>query len=663
MKFGSEEISAYPLLNSIDNPADLRRLGADQLPQVALEIRRYLIETLARSGGHFSSNLGTVELTLALHYALATPHDRLIWDVGHQAYPHKLLTGRREGLKSMRKLHGLAPFLSRGESEFDAFGAGHSSTSISAAAGIAAAIRLKHERRRVVAVIGDGGLTAGLAFEGLNHIGALELDVLVVCNDNDMSISENVGALREHAARALAQAGFDAPHANRPAKILQAGQHAIEPRIERLNERPLDQPVEQGINQSIQYSIERELTSGTLFESLGFSYHGPIDGHDTAALLAAIDQLKDVPGPRFLHVITVKGKGYAPAEAEPIRYHGVTAFDPLTGAVAATKPGAPTYSQVFSDWLCTAAGRDSRIVAITPAMREGSGLVEFARRFPQRYFDVGIAEQHAVTLAAGLACEGLRPVVAIYSTFLQRGYDQLIHDVAIQKLPVIFAIDRGGLVGADGATHHGAFDLSFLRCVPDLVVMTPSDEHECQQMLATAMTLDGPSAVRYPRGSGTGVDIDEAIPQPVMLGKGRVVREASRPNPPLIAFLVFGTLLPRALAAAEMLDAKVADMRFVKPLDQELIHELAASNQLLVTLEDNAVLGGAGSSVNEFLLQNELTVPVLNLGLPDRFISHGSRDELLAACGLDTGGILRAVQQRLHLPFSDTTQAPIDLAT
>jgi len=659
MKSGSAEISAYPLLSGIDSPADLRRLDVDQLPQVAREIRRYLIETLARSGGHFSANLGTVELTLALHYTLETPHDRLIWDVGHQAYPHKLLTGRREGLAGMRKPGGLVPFLSRSESEFDAFGAGHSSTSISAAAGMAAAIRLKNEQRRVVAVIGDGGLTAGLAFEALNHIGALGLDVLVVCNDNDMSISENVGALRDHTARALVQAGFDTPHAQRPAKISRAGQYKIEPRIERLNERPRDQLVEQGIDQTIQHSIARELAAGTLFESLSFSYHGPVDGHDTAALLAAIDRLKDAKGPRFLHVITVKGKGYAPAEAEPIRYHGVTAFDPLTGAIAVAKRGAPTYSQVFGDWLCAAAARDSRIVAITPAMREGSGLVEFARRFPQRYFDVGIAEQHAVTLAAGLACEGLRPVVAIYSTFLQRGYDQLIHDVAIQKLPVIFAIDRCGLVGADGATHHGAFDLSFLRCVPDLVVMTPSDERECQQMLATAMTLDGPSAVRYPRGSGTGVNIDETIPQPVMPGKGRIVREARGQNSPQIAFLVFGTLLPRALAAAEVLDAKVVDMRFVKPLDQELIRELAASNKLLVTLEDNVVSGGAGSAVNEFLLQNELIVPVLNLGLPDRFVGHGSRDELLADCGLDMAGILRAVQQRLHPPFSEPVQPPI----
>jgi 1-deoxy-D-xylulose-5-phosphate synthase len=658
MKSGSEAISAYPLLNGIDSPADLRRLGANQLPQVAREIRRYLIETLARSGGHFSANLGTVELTLALHFALATPHDRLIWDVGHQAYPHKLLTGRREGLESMRKLGGLAPFLSRSESEFDAFGAGHSSTSISAAAGMAAAIRLKHEQRRVVAVIGDGGLTAGLAFEALNHIGALGLDVLVVCNDNDMSISENVGALRDHAARALAKAGFDAPHARRPALSQTIAPQSVPP-------KPLadDRAAEHSVEQPIAHSLARELAAGTLFESLGCSYHGPVDGHDTAALLAVIDRLKDAKGPRFLHVITVKGKGFAPAEAEPIRYHGVTAFDPLTGAMAATKPGAPTYSQVFGDWLCAAAARDSRVVAITPAMREGSGLVGFAQRFPERYFDVGIAEQHAVTLAAGLACEGLRPVVAIYSTFLQRGYDQLIHDVAIQKLPVIFAIDRGGLVGADGATHHGAFDLSFLRCVPDFVVMTPSDERECQQMLATALTLDSPSAVRYPRGSGTGIKLDDAIPQPIALGEGRIVREARGQQPPRMAFLVFGTLLQRALAAAEVLDAQVADMRFVKPLDQQLIRQLAAGNDLLVTIEDNAVHGGAGSAVNEFLLQNELTVPVLNLGLPDRFISHGSRDELLAACGLDTAGILRAVQQRVRLPFSDSDQSSIDPAS
>ncbi|MDB5987015.1 MAG: 1-deoxy-D-xylulose-5-phosphate synthase [Nevskia sp.] len=615
MNGNPRETPGYALLGGIHSPADLRKLASDELPRLALEIRRYLIETLARAGGHFAANLGTVELTLALHYVLDTPHDRLIWDVGHQAYPHKLLTGRRAGLEGMRKLGGLAPFLSRDESEYDAFGAGHSSTSISAAAGMAAAAKLKGESRRVVAVIGDGGLTAGLAFEALNHIGALGLDVLVVCNDNDMSISENVGALREHAARTLARAGFDAPHAKRPPKIAQQS--------------------------------ERELSAGALFESLGFRYHGPVDGHDSAALLGALQQLKDQPGPRFLHVVTVKGKGFEPAEAEPIRYHGVTAFDPVTGAIAAAKPGAPAYSKIFGDWLCAAAAQDARIVAITPAMREGSGLVEFSRRFPERYFDVGIAEQHAVTLAAGLACEGMRPVVAIYSTFLQRGYDQLIHDVAIQQLPVLFAIDRGGLVGADGATHHGAFDLSFLRCIPELVVMTPSDENECQRLLATALTIDGPTAVRYPRGAGTGVALD-AAPQLVELGKARVVREARGRRQPRVAFLVFGTLLQRAVEAAEILDAGVADMRFVKPLDQALIRDFATNHDLLVTLEDNAVLGGAGSAVNEFLLQQELNVPVLNLGLPDRFVSHGSRDELLGTCGLDSAGILRAVQKRLR---------------
>ncbi len=614
----TRESSGYALLGAVATPDDLRRLDVSALPKLAQEMRRYLIETLARAGGHFSANLGTVELTLALHYALNTPHDRLIWDVGHQAYPHKLLTGRRAGLEGMRRLGGLAPFLSRDESLYDAFGAGHSSTSVSAAAGMAAAAQLKGERRRVVAVIGDGGLTAGLAFEALNHIGALGLDVLVVCNDNDMSISENVGALREHAARALARAGFEAPHARRPAPVLQ--------------------------------QVERELAAGSLFESLGFNYHGPVDGHDCHALLAALDRVKDAKGPQFLHVITVKGKGFEPAEAEPIRYHGVTGFDPVTGTLVASKPGPPAYSQVFGDWLCAAAARDPRIVAITPAMREGSGLVDFARQFPSRYFDVGIAEQHAVTLAAGLACEGLRPVVAIYSTFLQRGYDQLIHDVALQRLPVLFAIDRGGLVGADGATHHGAFDLSFLRCVPELVVIAPSDALECARALDTALTLPGPCAVRYPRGASAEVAQVEGneVLAPLELGRARVLRESRGRRQPRVAFLVFGTLLDRVLETAEILDASVADMRFVKPLDQDVIRGFAANHELLVTLEDNSVLGGAGSAVNEWLLQQELSVPVLNLGLPDRFVAHGSRDELLAQCGLDSPGILRSVQKRLR---------------
>ena len=561
----------YALLGGIDAPTDLRRLPREDLPRLALELRRYLIETLARSGGHFSANLGTVELSLALHYVFDTPHDRLVWDVGHQAYPHKLLTGRRAGLETMRRSGGLAPFLSRTESVYDAFGAGHA----------------------------------------LNHIGALGLDVLVVCNDNDMSISENVGALREHTARALARAGISAPHAQRPAQAA------------------------------------AEMPVGALFETLGFTYHGPVDGHDSAALLGALETLKDAPGPRFLHAVTVKGRGFAPAEAAPIRYHGVTAFDPVTGELPPGKTGAPGYSQIFGDWLCEIAASDARVVAITPAMREGSGLAEFSRRFPERCFDVGIAEQHAVTLAAGLACEGLRPVVAIYSTFLQRAYDQLIHDVAIQKLPVLFAIDRGGLVGADGATHHGAFDLSYLRCIPNLVVMTPSDENECRLLLATGLAFDGPAAVRYPRGSGRGAALDVPA-QAVEIGRARRLRQPLRRQHSGVAFLAFGSLLQAALEAAEILDATVVDMRFVKPLDSGLILELAQTSELLVTLEDNARLGGAGSGVNELLAEHKSSVPVLNLGLPDRFVGHGSRQELLSACGLDAAGILRTVQKRLR---------------
>ncbi|MDR3415382.1 MAG: 1-deoxy-D-xylulose-5-phosphate synthase [Nevskia sp.] len=606
-----KESSGYGLLGRIDSPAQLRALPRAEMPQLAAEMRRFLIETLGRGGGHFAANLGTVELTLALHRCLDTPHDRLLWDVGHQAYPHKMLTGRRAALETIRRRGGLAPFNSRAESEFDVFGGGHAGTALSAAAGIAAGLRLQGRRQRVAAVIGDGGLTAGMAFEALNHIGALGLDLLVVCNDNDMSISENVGALRHHVARLLADRGMPAPHGARPA--------------------PATTP---------------QAPAGALFETLGFAYHGPVDGHDLDALTAALDRIKDLPGPQFLHVITVKGKGFEPAETDPITYHGVTRFDPVTGAIAGTGQAAG-YSHVFGDWLCQAAAQCEQLVAITPAMREGSGLTEFASRFPRRCFDVGIAEQHAVTLAAGLACEGLRPVVAIYSTFLQRGYDQLIHDVALQNLPVLFAIDRAGLVGADGATHQGAFDLSYLRCIPNLVLMAPSDENECRRMLATGLAHGGPCAVRYPRGAGPGAAIEaQALPLP--LGKGRLVREALGRRRPRVAILAFGAMLHPALRAAEILDARVADMRFVKPLDHQLIQEMAAGCDLLVTVEDNAVAGGAGSGVNELLAPLPVTAPVLNLGLPDHFVEHASRAEQLADCGLDEAGILRAIQKRLR---------------
>jgi len=620
------EIPGYTLLGRVHTPPDLRRLPVSDLPHLAVEMRRYLIETLGRIGGHFAANLGTVELTLALHYSYDTPHDRLVWDVGHQAYPHKMITGRRARLETIRRLNGLMPFCHRGESEYDTFGVGHSSTSISAAAGMAAAARIRGDKRRAVAIIGDGGMTGGMAYEALNHAGHLGLDMLVVYNDNDMSISENTGALRNHSARLVKKLGLKAPHSARP------------PLDDEHNEAHLENP-------------------GALFETLGFRYHGPVDGHDVEALLAVLDRLKDAKGPQLLHVITVKGKGFDPAEADPIKYHGVTQFDPVTGAFPDKKPGAkPAYTEVFGDWLCEVAARDPLVVGITPAMREGSGLVEFSQRFAERYFDVGIAEQHAVTLAAGLACEGLKPVCAIYSTFLQRGYDQLIHDVAIQNLPVVFAIDRGGLVGADGATHHGAFDFSYLRCIPNLVVMAPSDENECRRMLSTGLTLAQPSAVRYPRGSGRGVEL-EAEPKPLALGKGRILREAIGRRRPRVALLAFGCMVQPALEAAEILDAVVADMRFVKPLDIELIVQLANENDLLVTLEDNVRLGGAGSAVNEALAAHHQLVPVMNLGLPDQFVEHGTREELLAQLGLDATGILRSIQKRLRSKDLDQSSA------
>ncbi|MGQ0587794.1 MAG: 1-deoxy-D-xylulose-5-phosphate synthase, partial [Gammaproteobacteria bacterium] len=538
----------------------------------------------------------------------------------HQAYPHKMLTGRRARLETIRRHGGLAPFLQRSESEHDVFGAGHSSTSLSAATGVAAAAKHKGEKRRVVAIIGDGGMSAGMAFEALNHLGHLGLDVLVVYNDNDMSISENVGALRDYSARLLRKLGLDAPHSARAPR--EAGSEGED------NLAHLERP-------------------GALFETLGFRYTGPVNGHDLPALTGQLEQLRDARGPRLLHVITVKGKGFEPAEADPIKYHGVTQFDPVTGDFPSKQPSRPSYTQVFGDWLCDAAAKNPDLVGVTPAMREGSGLVEFSQKFPDRYFDVGIAEQHSVTLAAGMACEGLRPVVAIYSTFLQRAYDQLIHDVAIQNLPVVFALDRGGLVGADGATHHGAFDLSYLRCIPGMVVMAPSDALECRRMLSTGLSLNQPSAVRYPRGSGPAVEVRRDL-DTLPVGKARIAREAHGRRRPRVAILAFGAMVHPALEAAEILDAAVVDMRFVKPLDTEMILEQANETDLLVTLEDNVRLGGAGSAVNEVLVAQHHAVPVLNLGLPDHFVEHGTREELLAACGLDTAGLLRAIQKRLR---------------
>jgi len=612
------DASGYSLLGRVHAPEDLRALREDQLPALAVDLRRFLIETLGRVGGHFAANLGTVELTIALHYLLDTPNDRLVWDVGHQAYPHKVLTGRRARLETIRRKDGLAPFPSRDESEYDTFGTGHSSTAISAAVGMAEGIRVlgRAGEQRVACVIGDGGMTAGMAFEALNHLGSAGSDVLVIYNDNDMSISENVGALRDHCARVFARH----PDA---ARTPEAYRRAVAP--------------------------ESDLSpdDGDLFESLGVRYLGPVDGHDLNALIPALRDALAARGPRLLHVATVKGKGFDPAECDPIAYHGVSGFDPVTGEMSKGGPSRPTFTKVFGRWLCKAAEEDPKLVAITPAMREGSGLVEFAERYPDRYFDVAIAEQHAVTLGAGLATEGLHPVVAIYSTFLQRGYDQLVHDVAIQNLPVLFAIDRGGIVGADGATHNGAFDLSYLRCVPNMVVMAPSDENECQRMLTTGIRHDGPSAVRYPRGSGPGAELDDD-PQPLEIGRARIVRSALGRRRPRVAILAFGVMVEPALAAAELLDATVIDMRFVKPIDVDMVLRMADEADLIVTVEDNVIAGGAGSAVNEVLMARHLAVPALNLGLPDSFVEHGGREEMLASLGLDAAGIQRAIQRRLR---------------
>jgi len=607
------------LLTRIDSPTDLRRLADAQLPQLAEELRTDLLASVARSGGHLSAGLGTVELAIALHYLYDTPHDALVWDVGHQAYPHKMLTGRRDALAGVRHRDGISGFLKRDESPYDAFGAGHSSTSISAALGMAAAARQLGTAARAVAVIGDGALTAGLAFEALDHAGELGADLLVVLNDNGMSISENVGALSRH----LASRG-------------------------------------QGPVQDVD----------GFFDALGFNYRGPVDGHDLPLLLSEIRRLQGVSGPKLLHVLTRKGKGYARAEAEPIKYHGVTPFDPVAGIIAG-KPTAPTYTQVFGDWLCELAERDPRIVVITPAMREGSGLVAFAKRFPDRYHDVGIAEQHAVTFAAGLAARGLRPVVAIYSTFLQRAFDQLVHDVCLQGLPVTFAIDRAGLVGPDGATHNGSLDLSFLRCVPGITVMTPSDADSLRAMLRTGIEGDGPSAIRYPRTAAAGetrrtatapliTEDDEQtadgalalLPRPLPIGRGELQRRGSG-----IALLAFGTLVHTAHEFAEIVDASVADMRFVKPLDEALVLELAASHDLLVTLEENAIAGGAGAAVSELLARHGQDIPVLHLGLPDRPLEHGTREQCLQDAGLDVPGIFDAIARHTAL-IAETRATP-----
>ncbi len=605
-------------LHSIQTPADLKPLDREALKQLADDLRAFLLDSVARTGGHLASNLGVVELTVALHYVFDTPEDRIVWDVGHQTYAHKVLTGRRERMATLRQTDGLSGFTKREESPYDTFVAGHSSTSISAALGMAVAAKLKGEARRVVAVIGDGAMTAGMAFEALNNAGAMDANLLVILNDNEMSISPNVGAMNSYLTRLLSGRFYNT--------------------LRRRGERLLaNLPPIQELARRAEEHLKGMVTPGTLFEEFGFNYLGPIDGHDLDALIPTLENIRRLPGPQFLHVVTRKGKGYQQAEANPCLYHGVGKFDVADGI--APKAGArPTYTEVFGRWLCDMAAADPRLVGITPAMCEGSGLTEFAQTHPDRYFDVGIAEQHALTFAAGLACEGYKPVVAIYSTFLQRAYDQLIHDIALQDLPVMLAIDRAGLVGADGPTHAGAFDLAYLRCVPNMLIATPSDEDECRRLLTTAYRHDGPSAVRYPRGTGPGAAIDSAL-EALPVGEG-VVRRAGAD----IAILAFGSLVGVGLQVAERLGATLADMRFVKPLDRALVRRLAESHGHLVTLEENVVMGGAGSAVAEALAEMGLTPRLTQLGLPDRFVEHGDPAVLLARCGLDADGIERAIR-------------------
>ncbi|OGA20562.1 MAG: 1-deoxy-D-xylulose-5-phosphate synthase [Betaproteobacteria bacterium RIFCSPLOWO2_02_FULL_67_26] len=613
----------YGLLKTVNYPHELRRLDERQLKQLAGELRAFLLDSVSQTGGHLSSNLGTVELTIALHYVFDTPHDRIVWDVGHQTYGHKVLTGRREGMDRMRMWGGLSGFPRRQESEYDTFGTAHSSTSISAALGMAIASKLAGVKRKVVAVIGDGAMTAGMAFEALNNAGASDADLLVILNDNEMSISPPVGALNTYLAKLMSGRFYSAAK--------RAGEKVLGELAKRAEEH-----------------MKGMVTPGTLFEELGFNYIGPIDGHDLDALIPTLRNMKELKGPQFLHVVTRKGQGYKLAEADPVLYHGVSKFDAANGIVGGKSGGKLTYTQIFGDWLCDMAAKDPRLVGITPAMREGSGLVKFAERYPERYFDAGIAEQHSVTFAAGLACEGYKPVVAIYSTFLQRAYDQLIHDVQIQNLPILFAIDRAGLVGADGATHNGSFDLTYLRCLPNMTVMTPSDENECRQMLYTGFQMTTPVAVRYPRGTGPGVEIGkEMTALPVGRGEMRRKGRAFAILSKKIAILAFGPMLKPALEAAEELDATVANMRFVKPLDEALVRELADAHDLLVTVEENVVMGGAGSAVLEALQRMGKDVPVLQLGLPDRFIDQGDPGIQLAAAGLTKEGIVKSIRERL----------------
>ncbi len=610
----------FPLLERIDSPADLRRLPESQLAPLADELREYLVQSVSQSAGHFAAGLGALELTVALHYLYDTPDDRLVWDVGHQSYPHKILTGRRDQMHSVRKWGGITPFPKRAESEFDAFGVGHAGTSIGAALGMALAAERTGSGRKTVAIIGDGGFTCGMAFEALNHAGGLGTNMLVILNDNEMSISPNVGALTQRFAQVIS------------GKLYASVREGSKKVLSRM-------PPMWELARRAEEHVKGLIVPGTLFEELGFNYIGPIDGHNLKALLTTLRNIKALEGPQLLHVVTRKGKGYGPAEADPVKYHGISApFDPKVGIRSAKSSSGPTYSQVFGDWLCDMARLDERLVGITPAMREGSKMEKFEQEFPHRYFDVAIAEQHSVTVAAGMACDGLKPVVAIYSTFLQRAYDSLVHDVVIQDLPVLLAIDRAGLVGGDGPTHAGSYDISYLRCLPNIVIMTPADENETRQMLYTGFLLDQPCAVRYPRGTGPGVAVEKEMTA-IPIGRAELRRTGKR-----VAFLAFGPMLEPCLEAAEQLDATVVNMRFVKPLDDDMVLRMAAQHDLLVTVDENAIAGGAGSAVNECLAAHDLLISVLNLGLPDRFIQHGGRGDMLREAGLDCDGILGALE-------------------
>jgi len=608
----------YPLLSEIDSPEDLRKLPEDQLADLNNELRDFLLNSVSQSGGHLAAGLGTIELTVALHYIFNTPQDQIVWDVGHQAYPHKILTGRRDNITTIRKKGGVSPFPKRGESCYDAFGVGHSSTSISAALGMAIAAAEDNRDQQMVAVIGDGGITGGMAFEALNHAGSLDANLLVILNDNDMSISPNVGALNNYLAKILSSKTYSTVR-EESKKVL-----SRMPSVWELARRTEEH-------------MKGVVVPGTLFEELGFNYIGPIDGHDLPNLITTLRNLRNLKGPRFLHIVTQKGKGYLPAEKDPIAYHGVSSFDPKLDHLPKSVSTQPTYTQVFGQWLCDMAKKDRRLLAVTPAMREGSGLVKFSEQFPDRYFDVAIAEQHSVTVAAGMACEGFKPVLAIYSTFLQRGYDQLIHDVAIQNLPVLFAIDRAGLVGPDGPTHAGSFDFSYMRCIPNMIIMAAGDENECRQMLYTGFLHDGPASVRYPRGKGPGVEVEQKMTA-IPIGTAELKRQGKK-----IAILAFGAMLTEALEAGEELNATVVNMRFVKPLDESMIIQMADSHEMLVTLEDNVIAGGAGSAIIECLQARQILIPTLNIGLPDQYIEQGSREECLSDAGLETEKIIAKI--------------------